>query len=49
MGYNKGFILYPKEIKNLKALRILNIMGTKITNQQIQELNWLIPECKILM
>ena len=49
ISFNKLLAGYPAEIKNLKELRLLNLKNTKITAKQVDDLEWLIPECKLLL
>ncbi len=49
MSINKLLTQYPKTLKNLQSLRILNIMRTNITGVKIEELKKWLPDCTIMI
>ena len=49
LSFNNQLAEYPSEIKSLKALRLLNLKSTKITAKQVDDLEWLVPDCQIML
>ena len=49
LAFNKQLSAYPPELRNLQALKIFGLKGTKISQAQIKELNTLLPNCTILL
>ena len=49
ISFNKSLAKFPPEIKNLQALKILNLKNTKITAEQVKTLNWSLFSCTIMM
>lgn len=49
VSFNKLMVSYPKNINMLQSLRYLNLKQTKIGSAQVNQLNWLIPDCRILL
>ncbi|MBS1614404.1 MAG: hypothetical protein JST49_16405, partial [Bacteroidetes bacterium] len=49
LSFNKGLGNFASDIRNLQALRILNLKETLITPAQVEDLTWLIADCKITL
>lgn len=49
VSFNKTLAAYPPEMKNLEALRLLNLKSTKVDPAKVaDDLSWLIPNCQVM-